>query len=170
MLALSASVGAQPDDFNMRGQNWGLPPLVPGRLRDAAYAPFIDTLRASMRYAEALRIDHVMGLMRLFWIPDGKDADAGAYVRYPFADLLGILALESQRHRCLVIGEDLGTVPDEVRTALATAGVLSYRLLYFERAGADEAGDGLVALGRSQGDQPVAALYRQCEQTEPRLM
>src|SRR6202163_4370910 len=133
VLALSASVGAPSDDFNMRGQNWGLPPLVPGRLRDAAYAPFIDTLRASMRYAEALRIDHVMGLMRLFWIPDGKDADAGAYVRYPFADLLGILALESQRHRCLVIGEDLGTVPEEVRTALAAAGVLSYRLLYFER-------------------------------------
>ena len=138
LLALGASVGAPPDEFNMRGQNWGLPPLIPDRLRRAGYAPFIDTLRANMRHAGALRIDHVMGLMRLYWVPDGNDADAGAYVRYPFSDLLGILALESQRHQCVVIGEDLGTVPDEVRTALDAAGVLSYRLLYFERSSAHE--------------------------------
>jgi (1->4)-alpha-D-glucan 1-alpha-D-glucosylmutase len=133
LYALAASVGAPPDDFNLNGQDWGLPPLVPERLGEAAYAPFIATLRANMKHAGALRIDHVMGLARLFWVPPGGAPAAGAYVRYPFDDLVGILALESQRNRCLVIGEDLGTVPDEVRATLAAAGVLSYRLLYFER-------------------------------------
>lgn len=133
IYAIGASVGAPPDDFNLNGQDWGLPPMIPRRLQEAAYAPFIDTLRASMRHSGALRIDHVMGLMRLFWVPPGGKATDGVYVRYPFDDMLGLLALESQRNQCLVIGEDLGTVPDEVRRALAEAGVLSYRLLYFER-------------------------------------
>jgi (1->4)-alpha-D-glucan 1-alpha-D-glucosylmutase len=138
LYALTAAVGAPPDDFNLNGQNWGLPPLIPERLRAAAYAPFIATLRANMKHAGALRIDHVMGLARLFWVPPAGEPAAGTYVRYPFDDLLGILALESLRNRCLVIGEDLGTVPDEVRATLAAAGVLSYRLLYFERlAGGD---------------------------------
>jgi (1->4)-alpha-D-glucan 1-alpha-D-glucosylmutase len=138
LYALAASIGAPPDDFNLKGQDWGLPPLVPARLRVAAYAPFIATLRANMKHAGALRIDHVMGLARLFWVPPGGTPAAGAYVQYPFDDLVGILALESQRNRCLVIGEDLGTVPDEVRATLGAAGVLSYRLLYFERlAGGD---------------------------------
>ncbi len=135
VFAMEASVGAPPDALGPQGQNWGLPPMVPSRLTDAAYAPFIEILRHTMRHAGALRIDHVMGLMRLFWIPPGKTPADGAYVRYPLDDLLGIVALESQRNRCLVIGEDLGTVPDEVRQALAPAGVLSYRVLYFEREG-----------------------------------
>lgn len=130
----AARVGCPPDEFNLRGQDWGLPPLSPFALYESAYAPFIATLRANMCHAGVLRLDHVMGLMRLFWIPEGAGAEAGTYVHYPFSDLLGILALESRRHRCLIVGEDLGTVPDEVRAALAPLGVLSYRLFYFERS------------------------------------
>ncbi|MBI3899661.1 MAG: malto-oligosyltrehalose synthase [Gammaproteobacteria bacterium] len=133
LYARQISIGAPPDELALLGQNWGLPPLVPQRLREAAYAPFIATLRANMRHGGALRIDHVMGLMRLFWVPEGRTAKDGAYVEYPFRDMLGILALESHRNRCLVIGEDLGTVPDEVRATLAPMNVLSYRLFYFER-------------------------------------
>ena len=109
--APDVNVGAPPDEFNLGGQDWGLPPLHPAAARKAAgYAPFIATLRANMRHAGALRIDHVMGLMRLFWVPRGHGAARRRLRRYPFDDLLGILALESERHRCLVIGEDLGTV------------------------------------------------------------
>ncbi len=133
LYCLDASVGAPADEFNQHGQNWGLPPLNPSRLWEAAYAPFIAMLRANMRHAGALRIDHVMALMRLYWIHEGTAATDGAYVQYRFDDLLGIVALESVRNRCVVIGEDLGTVPEEVRAKLATVGVLSYRLLYFER-------------------------------------
>jgi (1->4)-alpha-D-glucan 1-alpha-D-glucosylmutase len=135
LYALGMSVGAPPDEFNRGGQDWGLPPLVPQRLRDAGYAPFIATLRANMARAGALRIDHVMGLARLYWVPHGMKADRGAYVSYPADDLLGIVALESHRQRCLVIGEDLGTVPPELVQKLAQAEVLSYRVLMFERQG-----------------------------------
>ncbi|WP_207456942.1 4-alpha-glucanotransferase [Azospirillum sp. SYSU D00513] len=131
ILVQGANVGAPPDQFNMKGQNWGLAPLSPLGLREAAYRPFIDMLRANMRHAGALRIDHVMALQHLFWIPsDGSD---GAYVEYPFEDLLRIIALESRRNGCLVIGEDLGTVPEGFRPALERAGILGYRVLYFER-------------------------------------
>src|SRR5205085_7230158 len=133
LYALGASVGAPPDEFNTKGQDWGLPPLVPQRLAAAAYGPLVATLRANMHRAGALRIDHVMGLSRLWWVPHGSSADAGAYVRYPVDDLLGIVALESHRNRCLVVGEALGTVSDDLRKSLASSQVLSYRLLLFER-------------------------------------
>lgn len=133
MFALDASVGAPPDEFNPNGQGWGLPPLRPDRLRESGYRFFIETLRGSMRGAGALRIDHVMGLMRLFWIPPGGTPHDGAYVHYALHEMLAIVAVESQRQRCMMIGEDLGTVADEMRSALARFEVLSYRLLYFER-------------------------------------
>ena len=131
--AAGAGIGAPADDFSPSGQAWGLAPWIPQALRRRAYAPFVRCLRANMRAAGALRIDHVVGLMRLFWVPRGAEPGQGAYVSYPFADLLGIVALESQRNRCAVVGEDLGTVPDECRAALHEAGVLSYRVLYFEK-------------------------------------
>lgn len=128
------SVGAPPDEFNQAGQDWGLPPFDPWRLRSAAYRPFIETVRAGFRHAGGLRFDHVMGLFRLYWIPrDAEEgAAAGTYVRYPSTDLLDILALESVRAGAWVVGEDLGTVQDEVRSALHDRDVLSYKLLWFE--------------------------------------
>jgi len=133
LYATDATVGSPPDDFNLNGQNWGILPLLPDRLTEAAYAPFIAMLRANMRHAGALRIDHVMALMRLYWIPRGARPDRGGYVSYPIEDLLGVLALESERNRCMVVGEDLGTLPSGLAEQLRAAGVLSYRLLYFER-------------------------------------
>jgi 4-alpha-glucanotransferase len=129
-LALDARIGAPPDDFNPDGQDWGLPPFVPWKLRAARYEPFIQTIRASFRHAGGLRIDHVMGLFRLFWLPPG--GGAGGYVRYPAHELLDIVALESHRAGAFVVGEDLGTVEDSVRAELYERGVLSYRLRWFE--------------------------------------
>jgi (1->4)-alpha-D-glucan 1-alpha-D-glucosylmutase len=132
-FALNMSIGAPPDEFNPKGQNWGLPPMIPQRLRERRYEPFIEVLRANMRYASILRIDHVMSLMRLFWIPRGMEAEQGLYVHYPMKELMSIVALESHRNQCVVVGEDLGTVPDEFRLAMKQAGMLSYRIFYFER-------------------------------------
>ena len=132
LFADGVTVGAPPDDFNADGQDWGLPPLIPHRLRQAGYEPFIQTIRAALRHAGGLRIDHVMGLFRLYWVPRGKGPREGAFVRYPARDLLTITALESQRAGAFVVGEDLGTVEDGVREELAGRRILSYKLLWFE--------------------------------------
>ena len=132
VFAKDVSVGAPPDMFNMHGQDWGLPPFVPHKLRAAGYEPFIQTVRATLRYARGLRIDHVMGLFRLFWVPVGQPSAKGTYIRYNADELLAILALETTRAGTFVVGEDLGTVDEGVREKLAEFSVLSYRLLWFE--------------------------------------
>ncbi len=157
LYACEASAGCPPDDFNLRGQDWGLPPMLPDAMRERGYAPFIAVLRANMRRAGALRIDHVMGLARLFWVPRGGTPEAGGYVAYPFEDLLGIVALESRRSGCMVIGEDLGTVPDEVREGMARKGILSYRVLYFSRRHTDAYGDIYVSPAEFPADALVTA-------------
>ena len=133
VLAAGASVGAPPDAFNLEGQDWGLPPFDPHKLSDAGYEPFIETLRAGMSHGAGLRIDHVMGLFRLWWIPSGHGAADGAYVRYPAAEMLDILALESSRAAAYVVGEDLGNVEPDVRRELSRRAVMSSRVFWFER-------------------------------------
>ena len=129
-----ASVGAPPDILGPLGQNWGLPPMNPNQLFEAAYQPMVDMFRANMRSCGALRIDHVMALLRLWWVPPGASAAKGAYIYYPVDDLLGILALESHRNQCLLIGEDLGTVPQGIDVTLKENGVHSYKVFFFERS------------------------------------
>ncbi|MDA0128025.1 4-alpha-glucanotransferase [Vibrio sp. MarTm2] len=131
-LILDASIGAPPDILGPLGQNWGLPPLNPQVLKATSYDAYIQLLRANMKHCGALRIDHVLGLLRLWWIPKGENATKGAYIYYPVEDMLAILALESHRHQCSVIGEDLGTVPDEIVEILRDAGVHSYKVFFFE--------------------------------------
>jgi 4-alpha-glucanotransferase len=135
LYARGARVGAPPDDFNTAGQDWGFPPPLPERDRAAGYRVFSEQVRRACRHAGLLRIDHVMRLARLFWIPDGLPAAAGAYVRYRCDELFGIVALESVRNRTVIVGEDLGVVPDGFREQMAATGLCSCRLLWFERGG-----------------------------------
>lgn len=126
-------IGAPPDALSRAGQDWGLAPVNPLALRQRGFQPFIAALRANMRHAGVLRIDHVMSLQRLYWVPAGRPATSGAYVKYPFNELLRLVTLESHRQRCAVVGEDLGTVPSGFRETMRAANLLSYRVVMFER-------------------------------------
>lgn len=136
-LAPRMRVGAPPDEFFRDGQDWGLPPVNPWRLDDARWAPFVEAIRAAGRHAAGIRLDHVMSLFRLFWIPEGMPARRGAYVEYPSHVLLSLLAAESRRARAFVVGEDLGLVEPVVRRELDRLGSLSYRLVWFEGSDPD---------------------------------
>ncbi|WP_439578542.1 4-alpha-glucanotransferase [Elioraea sp.] len=135
-ILTGVSVGAPPDAFSPLGQDWGLTAFSPTALADTGYAGFLGVLRAALRHAGGVRIDHVMGLARLWLIPPGATAREGVYVRYPLDDLLRLIALESWEHRAIVIGEDLGTLPEGFRDRLEAAEVLGMRVLWFERDGA----------------------------------
>ncbi|WP_345790017.1 4-alpha-glucanotransferase [Spirabiliibacterium mucosae] len=148
--SLNATIGAPPDALAPQGQNWCLAPFNPHALAAQGFQPFIDMLRANMRDCAALRLDHIMSLLRLWWIKQGEGAVNGVYVRYPVDTLLAILALESQRHQCMIIGEDLGTVPKAIQSKLQRAGVFSYKVQYFEF---DVQGQ-----SRALGDYPYQAM------------
>jgi 4-alpha-glucanotransferase len=132
LYCTGAAIGAPPDPIGLGGQEWGIPPQDPRVLKRTAYAPFTALLRASMRNCGALRLDHVMSLFRQWWVPRKFKSADGGYVHYPLEELLGVVALESHRQRCLVVGEDLGVVPDEIRRALPQFGVYHYKVVMFE--------------------------------------
>ncbi len=143
-LLAGLEVGAPPDMLNTDGQTWGLTALSPRAMREGGFAAFLSTLRAAMRHAGGVRIDHVLGLKRLWLVPQGAGAGEGAYLHYPFDDLLNLVALESHRHRAIVIGEDLGTVPSGLRDKLADLSILGMRVLWFERDPASPDGAGFL--------------------------
>lgn len=133
LMALGASVGAPPDPFNAAGQDWGLPPFIPWRLRASGHAPFISMVRGAFRHMGGLRIDHAMGLFRQFWVPAGGTPADGAYVRLPAEELLAVLRIEATRAGAFVVGEDLGTVEAGVREALAGSGILGTKVWWFDQ-------------------------------------
>jgi 4-alpha-glucanotransferase len=159
-----ASIGSPPDAFNADGQNWMLAAISPRAMVETGFAPFLDTLRATLRHAGGIRIDHVMGLARLWLVPDGMSPTEGAYLTYPVEDLLHLVALESHRHRAVVIGEDLGTLPWGFADTLADHGVAGMRVLPFERDGdgfkpAERWDVGAVAMSSTHDLPPVAGWW-----------
>jgi 4-alpha-glucanotransferase len=161
-----ASIGAPPDDFFTEGQSWGIQPLHPGRIRDRGHAYPVACVRELLRYAAAARIDHVMGLHRAFWVPEGFPASDGVYVRYPAAELYAVLSIESHRAAATIVGEDLGTVPATVRRAMSARGLLRMFVLQ------TEAGDGdpldhvprLALVGMNTHDMPTFAGFWTAEE------
>jgi 4-alpha-glucanotransferase len=137
-LAVGAAVGAPPDSFNQQGQNWGLPPWRPDRLVETGYAPYRQMVQAVLRRGGGMRVDHILGLFRLWWVPQEQSAADGTYVSYDADAMLGILALEAVRSGGLIVGEDLGTVPPQASAALAERGVLGSVVLWFERDDPDD--------------------------------
>jgi 4-alpha-glucanotransferase len=133
VMARGVSVGAPPDAFNQVGQDWSQPPWRPDRLAAAGYLPYRDMLRTVLRHAGGVRVDHILGLFRLWWVPEGRSAAEGTYVRFDHEALVGILALEAWRAGAVVVGEDLGTVEPWVRDYLADRGLLGTSILWFER-------------------------------------
>ncbi|MFT7559946.1 MAG: 4-alpha-glucanotransferase [Flavobacteriales bacterium] len=133
LFCRDVSIGAPPDPMALKGQNWGMPPMDPAKLKGAGFQHYIDLLRSNMKHCGALRIDHAMSLMRLWWCPPKLSADNGTYIYYPLKELLGILCLESHINQCAVIGEDLGVVPDEFRAAICDSGIISNKVFYFEK-------------------------------------
>lgn len=166
LLGTGCRVGAPPDIFNPAGQDWGLPPFVPWKLRAAGYEPFIATIRASLAHFAGTRIDHVMGLFRLYWIPPDAGPQAGAYVRYPASELLDLVAVEAHRAAAFVVGEDLGTVEDEMREELRDRQMLSYRLLWFEQGRPSEVLEQALAAVTTHDLPTVAGIWTDADLTD----
>ncbi|MFL6124547.1 4-alpha-glucanotransferase [Actinophytocola sp.] len=156
VLAPNVRVGAPPDAFSQQGQDWNLPPWRPDRLAAAGYRPFREVIRSVLRHADGIRVDHIAGLFRLWWIPPNHPPNEGTYVYYDADAMLGILALEAHLAGAMVVGEDLGTVPEEVTDAMHARGVLSSSVLYFERDWDDETADPPPLLAPK--DWPVDAM------------
>ena len=169
-LALGASIGAPPDQFNSRGQDWGVLGFSPAKLRAAAYEPFCATVRSCMGPGGGIRFDHVMGLWRLWLIPPGAAPSEGAYVTYPSGDLLDILALESHQAAALVIGEDLGTVEPGVQAELARRAMLSYKVMWFEEAHPQSYPLGSLATVTNHDLPTVAGLWNGADLEEQRSL